>query len=156
MVYCQVCCKYVQIKSLPCIDFMYLWVKDRNWSLFLVTNKSIVTKYILQHLKQVTIVHLVKKVSTVRKLNIPHCVKMTHQWTNFTIPCHFGMINFNISILSAPRSPKWCDIMLSKAKVCVFFISLIFASCQISLHYLISLKILKSTKCKSNYTITYR
>jgi len=31
---CQVCCRYVQIRSLPCVDFMYWWV--RNWSLFFV------------------------------------------------------------------------------------------------------------------------
>ena len=28
-VYCQVCCRYVQIKSFPCIDFMYLWVRQK-------------------------------------------------------------------------------------------------------------------------------
>jgi len=83
-------------------------------------NLSSVTKYILQHLKQFAIVHLVNKVPSVRKLNVPHCVKMTHQWTNFTIACHFGIINFNISILSAPRSPQWCDIMFLKTTFCVF------------------------------------
>ena len=29
LVFCQVCCRYVQIQSLPCIDFMYLWVKQK-------------------------------------------------------------------------------------------------------------------------------
>ena len=40
LVHCQICRRYIQIKSLPCINFMYCMF-DRNWSLFLVTNKSI-------------------------------------------------------------------------------------------------------------------
>ena len=28
MVHCQVCCRYVQIRNLPCIDFINMWVRQ--------------------------------------------------------------------------------------------------------------------------------
>ena len=44
LVHCQVCCRYVQIRSLPCIDFMYLWVRQKL--VFIFSNKSIEYIYI--------------------------------------------------------------------------------------------------------------